>query len=111
MKNSKLYCCYSVPLRDYLIQNGVHYCNYSKETAVICITTNKIFYSISEAAKLYNCFTGNIHKCCKGEYHTCGSLPDGTKLKWMYYDDYIKQNNLKDANELELHNSSFFYLN
>ena len=25
MKDSKLYCCYSVPLRNYLIQNGVHY--------------------------------------------------------------------------------------
>lgn len=25
MKNSKLYCCYSVPLRDYLISNGFRY--------------------------------------------------------------------------------------
>jgi len=25
MKNSKLYCCYSVPLRDYLVQNGIRY--------------------------------------------------------------------------------------
>ena len=25
MKDSKLYCCYSVPLRNYIIQNGVHY--------------------------------------------------------------------------------------
>lgn len=25
LKNSKLYCCYSVPLRDYLIQNGLRY--------------------------------------------------------------------------------------
>lgn len=25
MKDSKLYCCYSVPLRNYLTQNGVHY--------------------------------------------------------------------------------------
>ena len=25
MKNSKLYCCYSVPLRDYLIKNGLRY--------------------------------------------------------------------------------------
>jgi hypothetical protein len=25
MKNSKLYCCYSVPLRDYLIQHGIRY--------------------------------------------------------------------------------------
>ena len=25
MKDKLLYCCYSVPLRNYLIQNGVHY--------------------------------------------------------------------------------------
>jgi len=25
MKNSKLYCCYSVPLRDYLMKNGLRY--------------------------------------------------------------------------------------
>lgn len=25
MKNSKLYCCYSIPLRDYLIKNGLRY--------------------------------------------------------------------------------------
>lgn len=25
MKNSKLYCCYSVPLRDYLLENGQRY--------------------------------------------------------------------------------------
>ena len=25
MKDSKLYCCFSVPLRDYLISNGLRY--------------------------------------------------------------------------------------
>ena len=25
MKNSNLYCCYSIPLRDYLLENGVRY--------------------------------------------------------------------------------------
>lgn len=25
MKNSKLYCCYSVPLRNYLSNNGIRY--------------------------------------------------------------------------------------
>lgn len=81
------------------ILSYMHYCKYYGETSVICITTNKIFYSISEAAKFYNCFTGNIHKCCKGEYHTCGHLKDGTKLKWMYYKDYINQNTLKEICE------------
>jgi len=25
MKDSKLYCCYSVPLRDFLMSNGLRY--------------------------------------------------------------------------------------
>ena len=25
MKDSKLYCCFSVPLRDYLLNNGLRY--------------------------------------------------------------------------------------
>lgn len=25
MKESKLYCCYSIPLRNYLTQNGMRY--------------------------------------------------------------------------------------
>ena len=25
MKESKLYCCFSVPLRDYLSENGIRY--------------------------------------------------------------------------------------
>jgi hypothetical protein len=25
IKDSKLYCCFSVPLRDYLIQKGIRY--------------------------------------------------------------------------------------
>ena len=25
MKNNKLYCCFSVPLRDYLSENGIRY--------------------------------------------------------------------------------------
>jgi hypothetical protein len=26
-----------------------------------------------------------------------GKLPDGTKLEWMYYEDYIKQQELVQA--------------
>ena len=108
MKNSKLYCCYSVPLRDYLIQNGQRYeicaknpnsdilkylehCKSARCTKVICITTGKIFGSVTAAANFYNCKTPNIHKCCNGKYKSCGQLPDGTKLQWMYYDEYIKK--------------------
>lgn len=76
------------------IEYYLNYCNLSgNKRAVVCITTNEIFYTITDAAKRYNCFGTNIHKCCNGYYKTCGTLLDGTRLKWMYYDEYIKQNN------------------
>lgn len=52
---------------------------------VICITTDKIFDSIKDASKLYNCNKSDISQCCKGNRKTCGKLSDGTKLQWKYY--------------------------
>lgn len=57
---------------------------------VVCVTTNEIFGSIREAANKYNLETTNISKVCKGKQNSTGKLPDGTKLKWQYYSDYIK---------------------
>lgn len=57
---------------------------------VICLTTLEIFDSMSDAARKYeNAHMANISRCCKGITKTCGKLPDGTKLKWMYYEDYL----------------------
>ena len=50
--------------------------------SVICLTTGKIFYSISEASKYYNC--SNICLCCQGKRNYCGKLEDGTRLIWRY---------------------------
>lgn len=65
---------------------------------VICITTGKIFNSLSSASRYYNC-SKHISDCCKGKRQTCGQLPDGTRLQWMYYDDYLNNmnSNLKEA--------------
>ena len=61
---------------------------------VICITTNKVFNSIKEAGKYYGlCEGSNIGAACKGKRRTVGKLSDGTPLKWMYYEDYLKLNN------------------
>jgi hypothetical protein len=58
---------------------------------VICITTGKVFDCISEAAKFYNIIgRSHISGCCRGEHKYIGKLEDGTELKWMYYDDYLK---------------------
>lgn len=64
--------------------------NYGYKTKIICLTTNEIFDSIALAEEKYK--VTRIGKCCQGKQKTCGKLPDGTKLKWMYYVDYIKEN-------------------
>lgn len=60
--------------------------NNTKE--VICLTTMKVFKSIKAAQEFYG--AGDIGSCCKGRIKTTGKLSDGTRLKWMYYDDYLK---------------------
>lgn len=57
---------------------------------IICITTGEIFNSMKEGTKKYN--AANISYCCLGKRKYAGKLPDGTKLVWMYYEDYLKQN-------------------
>jgi hypothetical protein len=54
--------------------------------SVICITTNKVFYTLREAANYSNMYYTNIIACCTGRRKSCGKLPDGTKLVWKYID-------------------------
>lgn len=67
------------------------YLKLSKGTgkAVICTTTNKIFFSTSEAGSFYNCSKESIGRCCNKKASYCGHLKDGTILSWMWYKDYI----------------------
>ena len=51
---------------------------------VICITTGKIFNSVTEASNYYNVSKGNISSCCRGTRKSTGELQDGTKLQWKY---------------------------
>lgn len=68
--------------------SGINHYNCKK---VICLTTGKIFNYINKASSETGANRISICKCCKGERKSAGKLPDGTKLKWMYYDDYLKQ--------------------
>ena len=52
--------------------------------SIICITTMRIFESIVDAGRYYNCDNSRITKCCKGKAKSAGKLPDGTKLVWRY---------------------------
>lgn len=59
---------------------------------VICITTGQVFNSIREAQNYYNARL-NISDCCRGKSKSAGKLLDGTRLVWMYYEDYLEQQN------------------
>lgn len=53
---------------------------------VICLTTQEIFESQSEAARFYNIPQGNISKCLKGERKSAGKHPKTKeKLFWALY--------------------------
>lgn len=53
---------------------------------VICLTTNEIFNSQSEAARFYKIPQGNISKCIQGERKSAGKHPiTKKKLIWAIY--------------------------
>ena len=54
---------------------------------VICITTGKIFNSVTEASNYYNVARNTISFCCKVKLKSAGKLKDGTKLQWKYLED------------------------
>lgn len=84
-------------LYSHKISEGIHKPRPQCQRKVICITTNKVFNSISEAGKFYGMGKSNhISDVCKGKRKTLGKTSDGTPLKWMYYEDYLKLNNKKE---------------
>lgn len=106
--NIELICLYFKFSRPTIIKylklgTKLGWCNYSIEEAkkqiflyqmkkIICITTKEKFNSITEASKKYNIDNKGIGGCCKKKYTYSGTHPTtGEKLKWMYYDEYIKQ--------------------
>ena len=57
----------------------------------ICVTTGKVFNTIKEGADEYNFKNvGRISAACKLKREYAGKLSDGTPLKWMYYEDFLK---------------------
>lgn len=83
-------------------------------TPLHCITTNKYFRDASSAAKYYNLHVSGLHKCCRGEYQTCGKY-NGEKLKWEYdtqyrWDLYCSQNDLDSVYDtIGLNLNDIFY--
>jgi hypothetical protein len=66
--------------------------NHPGRKDVICLTTGKIFYTVRDGAKCYGIKSPcNITACCKGNYGFAGKLLDGTKLTWMYLEDFLSK--------------------
>lgn len=68
---------------------------------IICTTTGKTFNSTKEAVRYYNIenVRSHINSWCNGnkKFNYLGKLEDGTKLRWMYYHNWI------DLSEEEKH--------
>ena len=62
---------------------------------VICITTGETFNSVTKASNHYKVARNTISLCCKRKLKSAGKLQDGTKLQWMYLEDY--NNELKES--------------
>jgi DNA-binding CsgD family transcriptional regulator len=77
--------------------NNLINANNRKKRKFICLNTKEIFNSMTEANNKYNI---NISSTCQGRCNYAGRHPEtGEPLKWMYYDDYIEQQN---KNNLEI---------
>ena len=61
------------------------------KTPVICLTTGKIYNSMTEAFADTKVHHGDIHRNCTGKRKSAGKLEDGIKLVWMFYDEYLKK--------------------
>jgi len=57
----------------------------SKE--IICVTTNKIFKSIKDAADFYKVDNSSITAVCKGKRNYCGTSDDGKHLVFRYLEN------------------------
>jgi len=68
----------------------------SSARKIICLNTKMAFDCIDYAIEYYGKQGINLRhigECCSNKRKSCGKLPNGEKLKWMYYEDYIQSIN------------------
>ena len=78
-----------------------------KATKVVCLDYNKVYESIQLAHRLTGCCERSIRKCCKGILKGCYNKYGG-KLRWMYYDDYIREHGEESVNNLHSTSKDFY---
>lgn len=65
--------------------------NKNKTNPIILLNTLEVFKQAKIAGEHYNVSASSIIMCCRGKQLTCGTHPKtGERLKWMYYDEYLK---------------------
>lgn len=70
--------------------------------AVICVTTDKIFNTLTKAANYYCTNQSNIFYCCEHKREFAGELADGTRLQWEFYEYgkiYVKKEQKQRSNK------------
>lgn len=67
---------------------------------VICLNTEEIFDTVTEASQKYNINKTSIIQACNPKYKVtfAGKNKDGEKLKWDYYDAYLAKLNGEEYN-------------
>ena len=73
--------------------------NNHKARAVICVDIGKYFSTITEAKNWVGLKSGvSICYACSGHKKTAGKHPvTGERLRWAYYDEYLKQQEQQGA--------------
>ena len=87
----------------------------SKTRKIICTTTGEFFEQIKIAGEKYGLKNPyGIGEVCSGskKKKSAGKLSDGTPLKWMYYEDFLKlsqeeQNEILSRNQESSNDGSF----
>lgn len=79
------YCSYKPKIEHKATQKGKH----PLAKKCICIETKEIFDCMQEAIDKYNACC--VRECCNGTRKYSGKLSDGTKLHWMYYNEYVEK--------------------
>ena len=94
------------------IENYLEESKYKRNKPVICITTSEKFNSIIEARNIYNICERTMYRHLNEDGKSAGKLLDGTPLKWMYYEDFLKlpqeeQNEILSRNQESSSDGSF----
>lgn len=81
---------YDEYIKNYTYYNNVEFNQDIRMKKVICLETMEVYNSLDDVGKKLNLNRENIGQCVRGNNKTAYGF------HWMYYDEYIKNNNNKN---------------